>query len=275
MRIIILTFLVFSIGMIFPSASLGPARGQEKQRGFALYLLPGSIKPHQLKDLDISKLKPAGEPLITAADLHYYQKDRHELALTYDAGKRLKNQVLELRGRSFVVFVDNEPIYTGAFWLSIWSSSFDGIYIDLAGPTSDFPVFKLGLGYPKNFKNLPDARPDPRIFETFARAGLLQQELFIRGKCKKISNTYARRPGVIFTFSVGKVVKGDFSGAEITFNTYADNQGARLLGALDAIGELYGKDDWQFDPDKEILLKFEQRLPASTQIPYFSSFDVN
>lgn len=264
MRILIAFVALFVI--FIPAVA---ARGQQKPKEFAIYLLPEPTDPKQKhRAPDIRKLKkPAGEPLIAAKDISHYQKDRHELGLYYP-GRKLKEMALGLRGKPFAVFVGDEPIYAGAFWPSYWSRSYDGVNIDLEDFETDFPVLKLRFGYPtEKFTTTADPRSDPRVFKAFEDAKMLHQELFIRGKCRAMRDTMKRRAGIVFTFSVDSVVKGNYKAPEITFETWADGEGARLMQALSAKGTYYG-DNWTFDKEKQVLLKFEQRTDLDKQ-PYW------
>jgi hypothetical protein len=248
-------------------------QAQEKAKEFALYLLPNPGKRQErLHAQDISRLKkPAGEPLISMSDIDHYQKDRHEIGLHYTAALKLNKLALELRGRPFAIFVGEEPIYAGAFWPSNWSQSYDGVNIDTFDFKGDFPVLKLRFGYPREkFATVPDPRSDPRVFRAFEDAKMLRQELVIRGKCKIMKDTMKRRAGIVFTFSVDSVLKGNYKDREITFETWADMEGGKLMDALGARGIPYG-DNWTFDKDKEVLLKFEQRTDLSAQ-PYWFWF---
>jgi|GEM_PF-2524301 len=245
--------------------------GQQKPKEFALYLLP---EPANLKQkhraLNISKLKkPAGDPLITAKDMAHYQKDRHEMGIYYSTGLRLKTKALDLPGKPFAIFVGDDPVYAGAFWPATSSQSYDGVYIDPSDFQGDFPILKLQFGYPTNkFTTAPDPRADARVFKAFEDNGLLHQELFIRGKCMAMRDTMKRRAGIIYTFSVDSVIKGNYKDTEITFETWADGEYGKLMDVLAAKGVPYG-DNWAFDKNKEILLKFEQRTDLTKQPRWF------
>lgn len=267
MRILIAFVALFVI--FIPAVAI---RGQQKPKEFAIYLLPEPSDPKQkTRAPDIRNLKkPAGQPLIAARDISHYQKDRHELGLYYQ-GQKLKKMALDLRGKPFAVFVGNEPIYAGAFWPAYMSQSYDGVNIDPADFNTDFPVLKLRFGYPtEKFATTADPRSDPRVFKAFEDAKMLHRELFIRGKCRAMRDTMKRRAGFIFTFSVDSVIKGDYKGTEITFETWADLEGGRLADTIGARGTSYG-DNWTFDKDKQVLLKFEQRTDLDKQ-PYWFWF---
>jgi hypothetical protein len=249
----------------------GTVLGQQKPKEFALYLLPEPADRKQKhRALDIGKLKkPAGDPLISAKDIAYYQKDRHEIGTYYTTGLRLKTKALDLRGKPFAIFVGDMPVYAGAFWPSNRSQSYNGVIIDPFDFTGDFPILKLQFGYPTNkFTTVPDPRADARVFKAFEDAGMLYQELFIRGKCKAMRDTMKRRAGIIYTFSVDSVIKGNYKDSEITFETWADGEEGKLMDALAAKGVAYG-DNWSFDRDKTVLLKFEQRTDLTKQPRWF------
>jgi hypothetical protein len=251
--------------------------GQQKPKEFALYLLPDpSNVKKKSQTLDISKLKkPAGAPLIASADIDHYQKDRHEMGIYYTTAIKLNKMALELRSKPFAIFIGEEPVYAGAFWSLNSSQSYDGVYIDIADFKGDFPVLRLQFGYPTpKFATMPDPRADARIFKSFEDTGRLRQELFIRGKCRAMRSTMKRRAGIVYTFSVEAVLKGNYKDREITFETWADGEGGRLMDALVAKGVAYG-DNWAFDRDKTVLLKFEQRTDLTEQPRWFwyRSFD--
>lgn len=268
MKILIAFIALF---VIFISAIV--ALGQQKPKDFALYLLPEPANPAQkFRALDIRKLKkPDAAPLISGSGIDHYQKDRHELGLYYAGTRKLNKRALDLAGKPFAVFVGDEPIYAGAFWSPLSSQSYDGVYIDPSDFKGDFPILKLQFGYRTNkFTTGPDPRADKRIFNSFETSGRLRQELFIRGKCKAMRDTMKRRAGIVYTFSVSSVIKGNYKHTEITFETWADGEGGRLMDAISAKGMPYG-DNWSFDSEKEVLLKFEQRTDLSKQ-PYWFWF---
>lgn len=193
------------------------------------------------------------------------------IGLHYTAALKLNKIADDLRGRPFAIFVGDEPIYAGAFWPSIWSQSYDGVNIDTFDFKGDFPILKVRFGYPnEKFTTGPDPRADERIFKAFEDAKMLRQELVIRGKCTGMKDTLKRRAGIVYTFTVDAVIKGDYKAPSITFETYVDGEGLELLKALTAEGRVYS-DNWRFDKNKQIVLKFEQRTDL-TQQPYWFWF---
>jgi hypothetical protein len=255
-------FLAFFSLIVFCQVVFGQTNSQ---KGFAVYLLPASIKPNQLKKLDLKKLKPAGKPVIAESDIKYYQKETHEFQIDYPAADRLKK--INSRGarRSFAVFVDGRAIYAGAFWKSILSQSFDGIIIDtykaVGNPPyawyTDSPVLTLEAGFPSvNFFKGADLRADSRILKALENAGKLYDELELVVKCKKIVGTRKRRLSHIFTFEVVKETKGKFNKKEIELelNDY------QLLTELEYNEGIYAGQKVNFNQNQEIILKISQQV---------------
>ena len=238
---------------------------QNTSNGFAIYLLPESVKPDQLSALDLKKIKPAGAPLIAESDLWFYQKETHEFRIDYLASQRIK-KINEKGGTAgFAVFVGDKAIYAGSFWKSILSQSFDGIVIDTYKALNradkksvpDFPVLKLEPGYPSpKYFTGTDLRADSRIFEALEKTGKLYEQAELIVKCKKITATGTRRPASRFVFEVLAVTKGKFNDKEITF----------VLNDGDLLPELDAKLGWSldmnvsFNPDTEIVLEISQQV---------------
>ena len=79
-----------------------------------------------------------------------------------------------MRGKSFVVCVNREPIYWGAFWTPISSVSFDGITIWKPLNSQEPEVIKLELGYPSPaFYEGEDPRNNAEVMESLEQAGKL------------------------------------------------------------------------------------------------------
>lgn len=253
--------LTFFVLALIPGCSISgqnPVAVQKKTPEFSLYVLSLPVVHGDLPAVDLTKFKkPAGEPLLTSRDVQYYQKDRHEIGLWYTAGKRIKDAG-DLVGKSFAVFIDDKPIYIGAFWRSRYSLMLNGAWIDMDRFNADNPILPLWFTYLDEKKgSLTDNRADARILRSFHENGNLQQELVVRGRCTGMRNTMKRRASVIFTFTVDSVIKGDHKEKEIEFETYSDGEGGKLLRALEATGTPYGEMRG-FNREKELTLKFEQ-----------------
>ena len=150
----------------------------KSSEGFAIYLTKGDVRPANLavlSNIDISDV-----PLISGPDIVTYNAQTHELKLTGSAFTRISALEVPVGGRSFVVCVDRQPEYSGAFWTPISSISFDGVTIwkpySPAGPA----VITLELGYPSSFfYGGEDPRNSSRILKSLERAGKLVKSISI------------------------------------------------------------------------------------------------
>lgn len=280
MKLYILIFpviLAAGFQMIFAQEEQKKKEDKSKDE-FKLYLLPESVKPAELAKLDIKKIKPKDKPFLSTEDIWSYLKDTHEIALNYTAGGRLKNLKVPVSGRSFIVFVGNEPIYTGAFWTGFSSVSFRGVAVDVANLKGDFPVIKLELDYPPLApKNVGfDPRGDARIFRTFEKAGRLFEQVWLKGKCQKIRATGKRRQSYVFTFAVTSIVKSTYESNEISFEIFDDVGDKILRRAIKAesTSNSYIEENWRIDQEQEILLKFERRVGGRDYEIYLRDFEI-
>jgi hypothetical protein len=149
-----------------------------KDAGFAIYLTKGDISPAQMPLL--SHVDIVEPPVISINDIVTYNAQTYELKLTTSAFERILQLNVPVQGRSFVVCIDRQPIYWGAFWTPISSMSFDGVTIlkptSLEGPS----VIRLELGYPSlSFNKGEDPRNSPEVLRSLESAGKLVAALSI------------------------------------------------------------------------------------------------
>ncbi|MEO7508276.1 MAG: hypothetical protein ABIZ95_13615 [Pyrinomonadaceae bacterium] len=244
--------------------------------GYALYLLPPSIRSADLAKLDIKKIKAAGKPLITTTDISSYVKDRHEMVIYDQAGLRLKKLVVPVGGRPFIVFAGGEPIFTGAFWTSLSSISFHGVVINVTDLKGDYPVLKLELDYPSTAANstTADPRSDPRIMRILEKNSKLREEVWLYGKCKEVRPTQKRRQSFVFTFDVTSVVRSTYDPSQVVFENYDDKESSLRSAVQVAWPDRYGVEGLPCDSKKLILLKFQRLVSATPQPVYLESFEV-
>jgi hypothetical protein len=141
--------------------------------GFAIYLTKDDIPVSQMEAL--SHVDIADEPVISSKDIISYTEDTHEIIITADAYERIKALQVPTSGTSFVVCVDKQPVYWGAFWIPISSQSFDGVTICVPPPNEQVNTITLELGYPSpNFYQGEDPRSNPVIMESLEKAGKLK-----------------------------------------------------------------------------------------------------
>jgi hypothetical protein len=156
----------------------GNGEGFSEAEGFAIFLTKQDIPPAQMEAL--SHVDIAEEPIITISDIITYDAQEHELTITTSAFDRISQLDVPVRGKSFIVCVDNAPIYWGAFWILCSSLSFDGVTIRLPLSLEEPHVIRLELGYPSSeLYTGEDPRSNPVVIESLEQAGKLINKLSI------------------------------------------------------------------------------------------------
>ena len=142
------------------------------REGFAVYLTRADIPPAQMPAL--SHIDVAEQPVIAMKDIVSYNAETHEMTLTTGAFDRISRLEVPVRGRSFVVCIDRQPTYWGAFWTPISSMSFDGVTIWKPLGQQESKTIKLTLGYPSSsFYDGADPRNNAEVMESLRKAGKL------------------------------------------------------------------------------------------------------
>jgi hypothetical protein len=96
----------------------------------------------------LSHVEVADHPIIAMDDVVAYDAVTHEMELTREAFDRLVELQVPVSGTSFVVCVDGEPVYWGAFWTLLSSLAFDGVTIWQPLGSEHPTSVRLELGYP-------------------------------------------------------------------------------------------------------------------------------
>ena len=142
-----------------------------------IYLLRDDMYTDQFQAADLDDLELMDQPVISTADIISYTRATHAIQLEKDAYQRIQDLYLlpvDVDGMPFVVSVDGEPVYGGAFWTPTSSLIFDGVTI-MEPFASDTTIIRLELGYPSpDFASGIDPRSDARIMETLEAAGKLR-----------------------------------------------------------------------------------------------------
>jgi len=151
-------------------AGCGTSRGE----GFAIYLTQNDVPPASMPAL--SHIDIAGQSVISLSDILAYDAQTHDITLTTSAYKRISKLEVPVQGRSFVVCVDKNPVYWGAFWTPISSISFDGVTIWKPGfGVARENTVRLELGYPSpSFYGGEDPRSNTQVLLSLERAGKLR-----------------------------------------------------------------------------------------------------
>ena len=162
---------LFIVTAVFGMAVLSACSAKTSGEGFAIYLMKNDVPPTILPSLNYIGLDD--NPLISCDDIISYNVSNYEIKLTHTAYKRISDLQVPVSGKAFVVCVDKQIIYTGAFWTPISSKSFDGITI-MKPFDSPNNVIQIGLGYPRySFFGGYDQRSDPKIIDSLEKAGKL------------------------------------------------------------------------------------------------------
>lgn len=143
----------------------------------AIYLVNGDLTTADFQAADLNDLELAPQAVISTKDIISYQRSTHEIELQEEAYRRIQDLFelpVDVDGMPFVVSVNEERIYGGAFWTPASSLTFNGVII-LQPFDSESTVIKLDLGYPGPGAAAGiDPRNDERIMEALDAAGKLR-----------------------------------------------------------------------------------------------------
>ena len=143
--------------------------------GFAIYLTRDDIPPSQMEAL--SHIELAEEPILSISDIISYDALTHRIELTAAAFERISQLEVPVNGKSFLVCLNQSPVYWGAFWVSYSSFSFEGITM-MKPLGEESGVMTIGLGYPApGFFNGTDPRSNPDIMQSLKESGKLVNEM--------------------------------------------------------------------------------------------------
>ncbi|MFC1941863.1 hypothetical protein ACFLWU_01435 [Chloroflexota bacterium] len=155
-----------------------PPASATSREEFAIFLTKEDIPPSRMDAL--SHVEIAEQPIISITDIITYNVQTHEISLTENAFNRVATLEVPVQGRSFIICVDRNLIYWGAFWTPISSMSFDGITIWKPLSTQEPRVITLELGYPSpSFYAGEDPRNNAEVIKSLEQAGKLINKLSI------------------------------------------------------------------------------------------------
>jgi hypothetical protein len=172
-RLFSLLLTLTSLGLMLGcSPAANPVTATPSAGGeFAIYLTAQNPDVGQLPDLSRLELSP--KPLLSLDDIVSYSPQTHQIELEPAAVERFSQ--LDLPGQAFVVTVEGQPIYAGAFMAAYFSRSYDGVVILWPPMNQDAATIQLQLGYPgPNFFVGQDPRSDPRIMSALQQSGKLR-----------------------------------------------------------------------------------------------------
>jgi hypothetical protein len=165
--------LILSV-LIYLSGSAAAAQSQ--QNTFAIYLLAEPTDTRTLAQNQgwWKQVALSSAPVISEADIISYDFSNHAMKLGPEAIKRLPEP--PVTGIPFVVVVNRERIYQGAFYTSLSSISYARPVIVVDNPDATQPreagVLLIERAYPAKMKG-EDLRSDQRIKSTLKQLNKL------------------------------------------------------------------------------------------------------
>jgi hypothetical protein len=133
-----------------------------------VYFILSIMKPSE-KGFGIY-LQESGELVISDLEIVSYNKTSHEIKLT-DAGvERIEGLQVPLNGAGFVIRVEGEEIYRGAFWSPISSLPYHGVVIETLVTNNSV---KIEAGYPSSQFQGEDPRDNPKVLDYLEKVGKL------------------------------------------------------------------------------------------------------
>jgi hypothetical protein len=163
-----------SLSVILPVVLMSASCATPETGGFAVFLTKSDVPPSEMPAL--SHIELDGQPVISMRDIVAYNAQTHELKLSAGSFERINKLEIPIRGKSFVVCADRQPVYWGAFWTPISSISFDGVTIWKPYSPGQPRILTFELGYPSpDFYGGQDPRNSPELMKPLELAGKLIQ----------------------------------------------------------------------------------------------------
>lgn len=148
------------------------AFGTQNQPVFGIYLV---IKDND----DLQKIELQQNPIITDADLVSYDWSKHEMILSNQGIKKMSaEEGTGLRSKSFVIVAKGARCYKGAFWSSIYSTSYPNPVINVGPHFDKRPknIVRIERAYPSDkFAVGPDPRKNELIYKALSELKKIEQ----------------------------------------------------------------------------------------------------
>lgn len=172
MRTILLSVIAISLFISCVDKSLVSENGNGRVE---FYLLSDSkLLATEAAKKDLSALQLSSEPLFTSKEISYYKWNSHEFYLDSLSAKRIKEYTKanqSVFGIPFVVTVDKEKIYLGAFWFLYSSIGPSFPYIEITFLSS--PLQQKFIISAAWTDGTPERRNDARIYQALKTEGIL------------------------------------------------------------------------------------------------------
>ena len=172
-KILIIALMVFWLSALLIFNTCSSSAIAPSPEGFAIYLTKDNIAVSQMEAL--SHVQIADEPVISIDDIISYDSETHEIEIVLETYAWVMGLQVPTSGLSFLVCVDRQPVYWGAFWTPISSQSFHGVTILVPHLPQEGYIIKLELGYPSSgFYQGEDPRTNCTIMQSLEQAGKLK-----------------------------------------------------------------------------------------------------
>jgi hypothetical protein len=140
-----------------PGIQTQPCEKTKQNKGMEIYLVKGDYREYT-GETGMDSFELETEPLLSGDDIHSYNWDIHSMKIKSSA--KINKELLK---RRFVVTVDGEKIYQGAFWSALYSMIPPeiSIYLDSMEEKSGYILLAIGSWSPggtiqPNVKNVLD-----------------------------------------------------------------------------------------------------------------------
>lgn len=169
--------LLVLFSLVFFSCSENNINEDNSGTGLEFYLLADTSQHISgIIETEIRNLELTDEPFLTYRNIQYYNWDEHVFTVDSSASElilKICNEYASVQGIPFVVTVNSERIYIGAFWFLYSSIAPPVPYIEAPfGKTSNQRKFRINKQW---YETNVDKRNDKKIYNSLNSYGLLNE----------------------------------------------------------------------------------------------------
>ena len=201
-RILYLMLIISLVALTLVSCSQTNQEEESKADSFEIYLVK-DMSTQQATETDLDRLILEDTPVITLNDITDYYWNSQVFKVRKEGLSEQLQKAFKLSGTTFVVTVNGERIYLGAFWTmlsSVWPPETPIIYIDglwndgtqilpeginWEEPEENEIYFEISIGI-----RASETIKDKRIYDVMKRAGVLSDTEAIEAKAVYFVSKY-------------------------------------------------------------------------------------
>ncbi len=178
-NIITILVLLFFFSLLYSCNQNNITGTTADDKGLNFYLLKDSTLSANgiiINKTDISRLELSEKPFLSYKDIITYKWQEHLISLDTQKVAEINNfckTKINVDGLPFIVKVNNERIYLGAFWFELSSKPSLVPYIEIK--LSEKPTTGILKINKARREIIPDPRTDSRIYETLKKYNILQE----------------------------------------------------------------------------------------------------